>query len=127
MKKIKICHFGRKSFCATWDDVAQTLEQAVDGVNEFFIVEEHTMFPYWVVLVHMYCVPNEVDGGLLAFSDDVPTDLPPDGISIFYVNTPTEEIQIYNDYVIPKALAQTVVKDFVETGKMSNCVEWDEL
>lgn len=127
MKKIKICHFGGKKLCTTWDDVAQTLEQTVDGVNKFFIVEEHTMFPYLVVLVHMYCAPNEVDGGLLAFSDDVPTDLPPDGISIFYVNTPTEEIQIYNDYVIPKALAQTVVKDFVETGKMSDCVEWDEL
>ena len=43
------------------------------------------------------------------------------------VLTPTEEIQIYNDYVIPKTLAQTIVKDFVETGKMSDCVEWEEI
>ncbi len=64
---------------------------------------------------------------MIAFSDDTLTDLPQDGISVFYTNTPTEEIQIYNDYVIPKTLAQTIVKDFVETGKMSDCVEWEEI
>lgn len=132
MKKISICHFGGKELCVTWDEVAHTLEQTVDGVNEFFIVADHTMFPYLTVLVrgdhaHVYCVPNEADGGLLAFSDVTPTDLPPNGISIFYTNTPTEEIQICNDYVIPKALARMVVKDFVETGEMSDRVEWDEL
>ena len=132
MKRIEVHHFGGKSICATWDEVAQALEQTVDGSNEFFFVAEHTMFPYLTVLVrgdyaYVYCVPNEVDGSLIAFSDDAPTDLPPNGISIFYVNTPTEEIQIYNDYIIPKALAWTVVKDFVETGEMSSCVQWDAL
>ena len=132
MRKIKINHFGGKALCTTWDEVAQTLEQTVDGVNEFFIVAEHTMFPYLAVLVKgdyavVDCVPNETDAGLMAFSDDTPTDLPPDGISIFYTNTPTEEIEFYNDYVIPKTLAWAVVKDFVETGEMSNCVEWEEL
>ena len=132
MKRIKMHHFGGKNICATWDEVAQTLEQTVDGVNEFYIAAEHTMFPYLAVLekddyAYVHCVPNETGGGLIAFSADTPTDLPPDGISIFYTNTPTEEIEIYNDYVIPKTLAWNFVKDFVETGKMSSCVEWDEL
>ena len=132
MKRIKINHFGGKNICATWDEVAQTLEQTVDGVNEFFIVAEHTMFPHLHILVKgdyavVDCVPNETDAGLMAFSDDTPTDLPPDGISIFYIHTPIEEIEFYNDYVIPKTLAWTVVKDFVETGEMSSCVEWEEL
>ena len=132
MRKIKINHFGGKALCTTWDEVAQTLEQTVDGVNEFYIAAEHTMFPYLAVLekddyAYVHCVPNETGGGLIAFSADTPTDLPPDGISIFYTNTPTEEIEIYNDYVIPKTLAWNFVKDFVETGKMSSCVEWDEL
>ena len=132
MKRIKMHHFGGKNICATWDEVAQTLEQTVDGVNEFYIAAEHTMFPYLAVLekddyAYVHCVPNETGGGLIAFSADTPTDLPPDGISIFYTNTPTEEIEIYNDYVIPKTLAWNFVKDFVETGKMSSCVEWNEL
>ena len=132
MKKIKMHHFGGKNICTTWDEVAQTLEQTVDGVNEFYIAAEHTMFPDLAVLVkgdyaYVHCVPNEADGGLIAFSDDTLTDLPQDGISVFYTNTPTEEIQIYNDYVIPKTLAQTIVKDFVETGKMSDCVEWEDI
>jgi len=37
MKKIKMHHFGGKNICTTWDEVAQTLEQTVDGVNEFYI------------------------------------------------------------------------------------------
>jgi len=132
LKKIKIHHFGGKNICATWDEVAQALEQTVDGSNEFFIVAEHTMFPHLVVLVrgnyaHVYCTPNDMDGSLLAFSGDALTDLPSNGISIFYFNAPTEEIQICNDYVIPKTLAWDVVKDFVETGEMSSRVQWDAL
>ena len=91
----------------------------MDSVNEFFIVAEHTMYSYLAVLVkvdyaYVHCVHNETDGGLLAFSDDIPTDLPPNGISIFYTNTPTEEIQICNDYVIPKTLAQTILRELAK-------------
>ncbi len=132
MKKIKIHHFLGNSVCTTMDDVLKALEQSVDGVNEFYIAEDNTMFPYLSVLIngayaYVICVPNEEAAGLQAFSDDVEMDLDPDGISVFYTNTPSEEIEIYNDYVIPKCLAVQIVKEFVETGKMANCVEWDGL
>ena len=132
MSKIIIHHFLGDSLCETTDDVLKALDQSVDGVNEFFIVHEHTMFPYLTVLIngsyaYVYCVPNEVDAGLVAFSEGAETDLDPDGISIFYINTPSEEMEIYNDYVIPKSLAAEIVKEFAETGKMSDCVEWEEL
>ena len=92
------------------------------------VMVEHTMFPYLMALVcgnyvHVYCGPNEAGGGLLAFSGDTPTNLRLGGISIFFINTPTEEIQICNDYIIPKVLVWTVVKDFVETGEMSARVQ----
>lgn len=132
MKKTKIHHFGGNSVCATMDDVLKILEQSVDGVNEFYIAEEHTMFPHIVVLIngsyaYVTCVPDEEAAGLQAFSDGAEMDLAPDGISVFYINTPSEEIEIYNDYVIPKCLAVQIVKEFVETGKMATCVEWEEL
>lgn len=132
MKKMVIHHFLGESVCTTMDDVLKTLEQSVDGVNEFFIVQEHTLHPYLAVLTnrsyaYVICVPTGEAAGLQAFSDDVEMDLDPDGISVFYTNTPSEEIEIYNDYVIPKALAVQIVKEFVETGTMSKCVEWDEM
>ena len=132
MQKMMIHHFLGKNICATMEDVEETLAQSINGVNEFFIVKEHTMFPYLTVLVngayaYVTCVPTEEAAGSSAFSDDVETDLDPDGISIFYTNTPSEEIEIYNDYVIPKSLAVQIVKDFVESGRMSDCVQWDEL
>ncbi len=132
MKKISIHHFLGKSVCDTLDDVLKTLDQSIDGVNEFYIVQEHTLFPYLTVLTngpyaYVTCVPTEEAAGSQAFSDDVEMDLDPDGISVFYTNTHSEEIEIYNDYVIPKNLAVQIVKDFVETGKMSDCVEWEQL
>lgn len=132
MNKIKICHFLGKSICTTMDEVLTTLDQSVDGVNEFYIAQDHTLYPYLTVLIngsyaYVTCVPDEEAAGSQAFCDNVEMDLDPDGISIFYINTPTEEIEIYNDYVIPKSLAVQIVKEFVETGKMSNCIEWEEL
>lgn len=132
MTKIKIHHFLGDAVCETMEDLEKALAQSVNGVNEFFIVKEHTMFPYLTVLTngayaHVYCVPTEEAAGSPAFSDDVETDLDPDGISVFYTNTPTEEIEIYNDYVIPKELAVQIVKDFAEKGTMSDRVQWDEL
>lgn len=132
MKRIKIHHFGGKGICTTWDEVAQALEQTVDGVNEYYIAEDHTMYPYLAVLTnglyaYVICVPDGEAAGLQAFSEDAEMYLDPDGISVFYTNTPSEEIEIYNDYVIPKTLAVQVVKEFVETGMMSDCVEWEGL
>jgi len=132
MKRTIICHFGEKSICETIEDVRNTLKQSIDGVNEFNIAQENTTFPYLAVLIngiyaHVVCVPSEESAGLLAFSDDVEMDLDPDGISVFYTNTPSEEIEIYNDYVIPKDLAFRIAEEFAETGRMSDCVEWDEL
>ena len=132
MNKIKIHHFLGDSICSTMDDVLKTLDQSVNGVNEFFIAHEHTMFPYLTVLIngpysYVYCVPDEVAAGSLAFSEDAEMDLDPGGISIFYTNNPSEEIEICNDYVIPKSLAVEIVKEFAETGKMSDCAEWEEL
>ncbi|NBI09351.1 hypothetical protein D1641_04860 [Colidextribacter sp. OB.20] len=132
MKRTTINHFLGKNTCETIDDVQRTLDQSVDGVNEFFIRQEHTMYPHLIVLInglyaYVTCVPTEEAAGTQAFSDESETDLDPDGISIFYTNTPSEEIEIYNDYVISKDLAVQVVKEFVETGRLSSCVEWEEL
>lgn len=132
MKTIKIHHFLGKSICTSMDEVLKTLEQSVNGVNEFYIAEDHTMYPHLTVLTngsyaYVTCVPTEEAAGSQAFSENVEVDLDPDGISILYTNTPSEEIEIYNEYVIPKTLAIQIVKEFVETGMMSNLVEWEEL
>ena len=101
-------------------------------MNEFLIAQNHNIYPYLTVLINgLYAnvtlVPSEESAGFEAFSDDTKMDLDPDGISIFYTNTPSEEIEISNDYVIPKNLAIQIAKEFVDNGNLSDCVEWDEL
>lgn len=132
MKEVVIHHFLGENVCATINDVENVLNQSVNGVNEFLIAQNHNVYPYLTVLINdLYAnvtlVPSEESAGFEAFSDDTEMDLDPDGISIFYTNTPSEEIEISNDYVIPKNLAIQIVKEFVDTGNMSDCVEWDEL
>ena len=132
MKEVVIHHFLGENVCATIDDVENVLNQSVNGVNEFLIAQNNNMYPYLTVLINgLYAnvtlVSSEESAGFEAFSDDTKMDFDPDGISIFYTNTPSKEIEISNDYVIPKNLAIQIAKEFVDTGNLSDCVEWDEL
>lgn len=122
MKEVNIQHF-------LGDTV---LNQSIDGVNEFLIAQERNSYPYFILLVNgLYAnvsfIPSEESAGFQAFSDDTEMDLDPEESTIFYTNTPTEEIEIYNDYVIPKSLAMQIAIEFVKTGDLPDCVEWDEL
>lgn len=72
-------------------------------------------------------IPSEESAGLQAFWEENALALDPDGCTIFYTNTPTEEIEIYNAYVIPKHLAVQIAMEFAETGTLPGCTEWDEL
>ncbi|OUM58561.1 hypothetical protein PIROE2DRAFT_64322 [Piromyces sp. E2] len=47
--------------------------------------------------------------------------------SVFYTNTPTEEIEIDNNNVISIDLVNDVVKEFYNTHQKPTCIEWMEL
>ena len=48
-------------------------------------------------------------------------------ITIFYMNTPTEEMHIPNRYVIQKIEAVQIVMEFISTQAFPSCGEWEEL
>lgn len=132
MEKIIIEHFLGKSVCTELNDVQKTLNQSIDGVNEFLISQDQKPYPYLAVLIneiyaYVSFIPSDESAGLQAFFDDTEMNLDSEGITIFYTNTPSEEIEIYNDYVIPKKLAMQIALEFAETGNLPNCTEWDEL
>ena len=50
-----------------------------------------------------------------------------DGISIFYTNTDSEEIEVANYSIIEIEDAVSAVKEFFETQQLPKCIEWEEL
>lgn len=49
------------------------------------------------------------------------------GVSIFHVNTPQEEIEVTNKAVIDLSTALQASQEFFQTGQMPQCVKWLEL
>lgn len=132
MPRIKITHSLGKVLCETAEEAERVLSQTVDGVNDFFIVREHTIYPHFTVLVkgpwaYVTCVPSETAFGLQAFADEAQTGLDPDGTSFFFSREFSEELEVSNDYVIPKKLAADIVREFAESGTISQRVRWEEV
>lgn len=132
MKPINIQHFMGETICTEIGDVQMALKQSVNGANEFLIAQDPKEYPYLTVLVNgayanVNFVSDEESAGFQAFSEDAGLDLDPEETTIFYVNTPSEEIEIYNDYVIPKELAMEIALEFAQTGALPSCTDWDEL
>jgi hypothetical protein len=50
-----------------------------------------------------------------------------DNVTVFYTNTPEEEIEVLNDSVVPFSSAQSAVEEFCQTLMLPGCIEWFEL
>jgi hypothetical protein len=127
---MKVSHFGGTAECKTIEDLRKVLNMRYgDGVNEFWISGEENN-PCLAVLVNkdyanLTYFPKV---GHMGFqSVGMGTSLVSDGISIFYTNTPEEEIEIGNDAVVPFFKALEAVEEFFETTALPESIEWFEL
>lgn len=136
-------HFHGNDRCSTAEEIKQILHQDVNGVNEFIISNNpHDPYPYLSVLVngkaaYLFYAPfdDSVGAGFQAYGEDEDGfELDPDENTVFYVNTPTEEIEISNEYVCSREKAIEVVLAFMDCDEwpsryedLPDCVEWEEL
>ena len=131
-------HFAGKEVCSTEAEARAAFAQAVDGVNAFNIyTDADGVYPYLSVMVNGNCAyiwyaPDEESAGFQVYGNDLELDA--EGDMVFYINTPTEEMQVPNNYVCSKETALQVVLEFMKredwpTGyeELPNCVEWEEL
>ncbi len=136
-------HFAGEDICSTVDEVKTVFNKDINGVNEFIISNDSdSQYPYLNILVsrrsaYIFYAPfdGSVGAGFQAYGEDEDGfELDPDGITIFYVNTPTEEVEIGNEYVCSLEKALQVILAFMSYNKwpvryedLPNCVEWEEL
>lgn len=138
MRPMVFEHFCGKDLCGTEDEVRAVLGKTVDGKNEFIIyIDSDGEFPYLSVLVkgdyaYIWYTHSENLAGYQAYGEDLGLD--PDGDTIFYIGTGTEEMYIPNRYVNTKERVLQVVLEFMNFSKwptsyaeLPACVEWEEL
>ena len=127
---MKVSHFCGITDCNTVEELESVLSiRCGDGVNEFWISGDKDI-PCLAVLVNndyanLTYFPEDGHPGYQSIGMD--TDLRPEGTTIFYTNTQDEEIEVYNDTVVPFAKALEAVKEYFITSTIPSCIKWREL
>ena len=127
---MKVSHFGGTIDCPTMEILEIVLNmQFGTGVNEFWISGEEDN-PCLAILVNnsyanLTYFPEDGHPGFQSVGMD--TDLDLGEITVFYTNTPEEEMEINNDAVVPFEIALNAAKEFYLTSALPTCLEWTEL
>ena len=123
-------HFMGQKECNNLEELREVLDERTEkGVNEF-IISTHEQFPYMIMSVkeRYACLSyfrEEDDPGYSSVNDTPVLDA--DGISIFYTNTDSEEIEVANYLIVEIEDAVSAVVEFFETLQLPKCIEWEEL
>ncbi len=136
-------HFYGEDVCSTADEVEALFHKDLDGANEFIISSDSdAQYPCLSVLVngnfaYLLYMPfdSSMGAGFQAYGEDEDGfELDPDDITVFYINTPTEEQEISNEYVCSREKAIEVILAFMKYDEwpthyedLPDCVEWEEL
>ena len=123
-------HFMGQKECDSLEELREVLSERTEkGVNEF-IISTHEQFPYMIMSVKekYACLSYfrvEDDPGYSSVNANPVLDA--DGISIFYTNTDSEEIEVANYSIVKIEDAVSAVEEFFETLQLPKCIEWEEL
>lgn len=128
---MKISHFGGIDYIDTIEEMKKILNTRFgDDVNEFWITDNESENPCLVILINkaianLTYFPEDGHPGFQSFENE--NGLDSNGYSIFYTNTPEEEIEISNEMVVPVELALKTAKEFFESMEMPTSIKWMNL
>lgn len=127
---MKIRHFGGVEFAACENELTEILTQRYgNDVNEFWITEDDQDNPCLAILVNKELAnityfPDEYSPGAQSVGCCCGLEL--NGYTVFYTNTPEEEIEISNNLIIPFDLALKAAAEFFHNQKMPRCIDWTD-
>lgn len=124
--------FNGSETCDTIEQLISTMRKRDEkGYNEFWIcMDEEEMHPCIVVLVYkdlacLHYFEEEEEPGWSTATECL-NGLDEEGLTKFYTNGGAEEITIENGMIVSFDKAVEVVTEFVNTGRMPDCIEWEE-
>lgn len=125
---MKVSHFGGEVDCQTMKELDALLNiRYGTGANEYWIPREG--YPCLAIMVNhdfafLAFYPEDGHPGFQSVGED--TTLDQKETSIFYTNTPTEEIEVWNEFVVPFSKAHEAAMEFFTALSLPVCVEWSE-
>lgn len=123
-------HFMGQKECDSLEELREVLNERTEkGVNEF-IISTHEQFPYMILSVKekYACLSYFREEDAPGYSSiNVNPVLDADGISVFYTNTDSEEIEVANYSIVKIEDAVPAVEEFFETLQLPKCIDWEKL
>ena len=98
-----------------------------NGVNAFWLSHGNEQYPYMIILVKdglasLHYFPRDADPGMR--SSDGSSDPDSFGMTTFYLNSPSEKLDVINDSIVPFELAVEAAKQFSKSREAPSAVRW---
>ncbi|MCL2136867.1 MAG: hypothetical protein FWH40_05020 [Coriobacteriia bacterium] len=128
---LAVSHFGGTEECSSADDLKALLGMRFENdSNEFWLNHENASYPCMSMMVVggyacLHYFPDDTSTGFV--SSGIENGLDPDGITVFYTNTSSEEIEVFNDLVVDAQAGVEALIGFFDTPTMPDSIEWLEL
>ena len=126
---MKVYHFDGLDECLTEDELGSLLEARFGARANEFLLAGDSEYPYLAILVNdgysaMVYFPEDRESMFQAIGGN--TALSVGETSVFYSGTPDQEMEVWNEFVLPFALAKEAALEFFATLSMPTCVEWSK-
>ena len=128
---MKVSHFGGTESVSSIEELRRILsERYANDANEFWLSDETKDFPCMAILVKgslasVTFFEDEDDIGSQSAGRN--NNLKAGTFTVFYTNTPNEEIEIHSEMVVSEEAAAKAAEQFFSERKMPRCMEWQKL
>lgn len=123
-----IRHFGGIETAFTSGELRGVLSKRLwKDVNEFWITEDNKEFPCMAILVNgilanVTFFEDENDIGVQSIGGEL--GLKAGLFTVFYTNTPNEEIEIHNEMIVSTEVAVKAAEAFLRGNTRPSCINW---
>ena len=124
--RMTVKHFGGVESVYTLDELRQILSMRFGNEsNEFWISEDTGEFPCMAILVkgnlaNVSFFDDENDIGSQSVGGEPKTGT----FTVFYTNTPEEEIEIHDEFTVSAEVAVKAAEEFFTKRQMPRCIAW---
>jgi len=127
---LRVQDFENTTHAASLRDVETAINKRFGGVNSFWLSHDDEKSPALSMLVrddlaYLLYFPNDSHPGFASVGDV--TELKRGESTIFFLDTPQQEQEILNEFVIHFSKAVEVVKEFFASKDRPRTIQWFEL
>lgn len=111
-------------------ELESALQKRYGSANSFWLSHDREKYPSISLLVKgdlatVTYFPHDDHPGFTSVGNIEGLD--PDGVTVFYLDSPTQEQEVLNASVVPFSTALEVAKEFFRSKELPRAIKWFEL